>query len=98
MRSEPSREYLRRQGLEMILRSRGGSSHGPSFSSSAFLLVAFSGACWAQGNGAGPVFEVISIKPSASGTQSIVFKLPGGRLRADKVTLKILVTYAYDLP
>lgn len=43
------------------------------------------------------VFEEASIKPATSDGQSVISRLPGGRLQTEKTTLKALVQWAYEL-
>ena len=44
-----------------------------------------------------PAFEVISVRPSQTTGGSIIWKLAGGRFKADRVSLKTLIEYAYDI-
>jgi bla regulator protein blaR1 len=45
-----------------------------------------------------PAFEVASIKPSAPGGRGIsINRTPGGRLTTENVSLRFLITFAYDV-
>lgn len=50
-----------------------------------------------QSTGHPPEFEVASIKPSGEGTQSVIYRLPGGRFKAQKATLQALITFAFGI-
>jgi uncharacterized protein (TIGR03435 family) len=63
-------------------------------------------ACLAAGNclllaqaipSSSPQFEVASIKASEPGTQTTLYRYPGGRFAASKATLKTLVKFAYEV-
>ena len=59
------------------------------------LMTATVCAAFAQQN---PHFDVVSIKPADPGARGMGFQtMPGGSIRMKNVTLRLLVTFAFDL-
>ncbi len=59
-------------------------------------LLALNGALWAQDSQ--PAFEVASVKPNASGDRQSSFQVqPGGRILANNLAVRTLVSFAYQV-
>src|ERR1700689_410687 len=60
-----------------------------------FVIAAAACAAFAQ---QAPQFEVASIKPAEPGARGMGFQtLPGGRISMKNVTLRLLITFAWDI-
>jgi uncharacterized protein (TIGR03435 family) len=63
------------------------------------LVAVASYAVFGQEKAPPPTFEVVSVKPTPSVSRDSIglHTYPGGRIRATKLTLKLLILYAYDM-